>query len=367
MKKKKILALAVTLLMAATLFAGCATPATSTEAHASATETTATAVAEETETTTTTAAEGTLQSMVSPDEEYIIVNCYNNLEFFNAQKWGWQKAGELFGVKTSFVGPMNGDVNAMVSAFETAIAKNPAGICVWGYDPGLAPSIKKAMDAGINVVTYVGDVEGSDRLTYIGSSQYDIGYQGAKLYAESIGGSGNVAVMTLPGNPMFEERQRGFEEGFAAYPGIKIVAYGDTKADTVTAISAAKDIIAKNPDLKGFVCTDSTGAIGASTAVQEMGMLGKIDILGLDRNSDVLQMIKDGTITASIVQDDVSMSYWAMVSLITAKHFDMPLTSDNAAAGAKVAPINIFTSINIVTVDNADYYLAQNKIYTTIK
>lgn len=311
-------------------------------------------------------AEGTLLSMIDPNDEYIVVNCLNNIEYFNAHKWGWKKAGELFGVKTSFIGPMDGDVNAMVSAFESAIAKKPAGIVVWGFDPGLAPSIDKAMAAGINVVTFVGDVEDSDRLTYIGSSQYDIGYEGAKLYAKTIEGKGKIAIMTLPGNPMFEERQLGFEEGFAEYPGIEIVAYGDTKADTVTAISAAKDIINKHPDLKGFVCTDSTGAIGASTAVTEMKKLGQIDILGMDRNSDVLGMIKEGTITASIVQNDVSMPYWAMVSLITAKYFDMPLTADNAAAHVKVAPNTIFTSVNLVTADTADYYLQQNEIYATV-
>lgn len=306
---------------------------------------------------------GTLQSLISPDEEYIIVNCLNNIEYFNAHKWGWQKAGEMFGVKTSFVGPMDGDTNAMVAAFDSAISRSPAGICVWGWDPGLTPSVEKAMDAGIPVVTYVGDLPDSNRLTYIGSSQYDIGYIGAKQYAEYIGGEGKVAIMTLPGNPMFEERAQGFEDGFAEFAGIEIVAYGDTKADTVTSISAAKDIINKYQDLKGFVCTDSTGAIGASTAVKEMNMLGKIDILGMDRNSDVLDMIKDGIITGSLVQNDVSMPYWAMFSLITAKHFDVPLTSDNAAAGVKAAPNYIYTSVNMVTIDNVDYYLAQNELY----
>jgi ribose transport system substrate-binding protein len=339
--KKLLLVLVVCLLVVS--FAGCAAKDTS---------------AQSTEMT----GEGAFQG-ISSDEEYIIVNCLNNIEYFNAHKWGWDKAGEMFGVKTSFVGPMDGDTNAMVASFESAIAKSPAGICVWGWDPGLTPSVEKAMAAGIPVVTYVGDLPDSSRLTYIGSSQYDIGYIGAKKYADSIGGEGKVAIMTLPGNPMFEERTAGFEEGFAAYPGIEIVSYGDTKADTVTAISAAKDIITKNPDLKGFVCTDSTGAIGASTAVQEMNMLGKIDILGMDRNSDVLQMIKDGIITASIVQNDVSMAYWAMFSLITANHVDVPLTSDNKAAGVQAAPNKIFTSVNLVTAENVDYFLEQNELY----
>lgn len=313
------------------------------------------------------AAEGTLQSRIDPNDEYVAVCCLNNIEYFNSQKFAWEKAGEMFGVKTSWVGPMDDDVSAMVSALESAIAKKPAGITIWGFDPALQASIDSAIEQGINVVTFVGDVEGSDRLTYIGSSQYDVGYDGAKLYAESVNGQGKIAIMTLPGNPMFEERQLGFEEAFAEYPGIEIVGYGDTKADTVTSISAATDLINQNPDITGFVCTDSTGAIGASTAVQELGKSGKIDILGMDRNSDILQMIKDGIITASIVQNDSSMSYWAMVSLISAKYADIPLTGDDAASGVKVAPNNIYTSVNLVTAETADIYLDANELYATTK
>ena len=351
---RKLLALVLVLCLGTAALSGCGS------ASASTSDTSSTAAAGAAAT-----AAGAFGAQIDPNDEYIFVCCLNNIEYFNAHKYGWKMAGDLFGVKTSWVGPMDDDVSALVSAFDSAVAKHPAGIAVWGFDPSLQPSIDAAIAAGINVVTCVGDISDSDRLTYVGSSQYDIGYNGGKLYAESIGGQGKVAIMTLPGNQMFEERQKGFEDAFANYPGIEIVGYGDTKADTVTAVSAAKDILNNNPDLTGFVCTDSTGAIGASTAVQELGMQGKVDILGMDRNSDILQMIKDGTITGSIVQDDVSMSYWAMLSLITAKYVNIPLTSDNAAAGVQVAPNNIYTSVNMVTKDNADYYLKANELYAT--
>lgn len=308
-------------------------------------------------------AEGTPAIQIDSSDEYIAVCCYNNIEYFNAHKYAWEKAGELFGVNTSWVGPMDGDVNAMVTAFDSAVAKAPAGIMVWGFDPSLQYSIDSAIDQGIPVVAFCGDVPASNRLTYIGSSQYDLGYDGAKLYAESVNGVGKIAILTLPGNPQFEERQRGFEDAFALFPDIEIVGYGDTKADTVTAVSAAKDLINRNPELTGFVCTDSTGAIGASTALQELDKIGAIDVLGMDRNSDILQMIKDGIITASIVQNDTSMSYWSLVTLLSAKYVDMKLTSDNAAAGAVDSPKYIYTSVSLATAENADYYLAANELY----
>ena len=201
--------------------------------------------------------------------------------------------------------------------------------------------------------------------TYIGTSQYDLGYEGAKKYAEMLGGKGKVAILTITGSDMFESRRKGFEDGFAEYPDITVVGVGDTKADSTTAVSAAKDLAVKNPDLNGFVCCDSTGAAGASTALSELGETGKVDVLGLDRNTDVLQMIQDGTITGSFAQNDISMSYWALVTLITEAHYDMPLTSDNKAAGVSVSPSYIYTSVNLITKDNVEYFLKENEVYAT--
>ncbi len=311
----------------------------------------------------TTGNSSNLLEQVAADESYVVVNILNNIEYWNAAKWAWKKSGELFGVKTSFVGPMDGDTNAMVAAFESAIAKRPSGICVMGWDPGLNPTIEKAINSGIPVVTFNGDLPSSERLTFVGSSNYELGYVGATEYSKMIDGKGKVALLTLPGNPMFEERTAGFKDGFANFPGVEIVAVGDTQADTIVAVSAAKDILAKTPDLKGFICADSTGAMGASMAIKEMKLTGTIDVMGMDRNTDVLGMIKDGTITASVTQNDVSMMYWAMFSLISAKHVDMPLTTDNSAAGVKVAPSNIYTSVNVVTKENVDLFLQANELY----
>lgn len=305
----------------------------------------------------------TLQSKISMSEEYIVVSAYNNIEYFNAHKWQWKASGKMFGVKTSWVGPMDGNTSAMVSALDSAIAKQPAGIAVWGYDPALKPSIDKAADAGIPIVTMVGDVKGSKRLSYIGSSQFDVGFSGGSKFAESRGGKGKVAILTLPGNPMFEERVAGFKEAFSKYPEIQVVAIGDTKADTVAAVNAAKDIMVKVPDLDAFVCTDSTGAIGSVTAVKEMDKVGKVDIIGMDRNTDILQKVKDGEIKGTIVQDDVGMAYWSMMTLVTAKHMKSALSSDNKAANATVFPDSIYTPINFVGKSNADFYLKANKLY----
>ncbi len=297
------------------------------------------------------------------DEEYIYVSCMGNLEFFNAHKFGWKWAGERLGVKTSYVGPPEYDLNAMVAAFDQAIAKQPKGIVVFAVEPVLTPEINKAADAGIPVVTILGDLPDSKRLTFVGSHQYDLGYLGGQKLAEELGGKGKVAVLSIPGVQMFDDREDGYRAAFAGYPGIQVVQVGDTKADTVTAVNTAKAIMQRFPDLAAFACTDSTGGIGSATAVEEAGQAGKVKIVSMDRNSDVLNKIENGVITGTVVQDDAAMPYWALLVLYSYNHNQPPLTSDNQAAQSQAEPQIVYTSVNYADSSNLQYYLEANKLY----
>lgn len=297
------------------------------------------------------------------DEEYIYVSAMGNLEFFNAHKYGWKWAGEALGVTATYVGPPDADVNAQVAAFEQAIAKKPKGIVVFAFDPVITPIINKAWEAGIPVVTILGDMPDSDRIAFVGSRQNDLGYVGGMKLAEALGGEGQVAILSLPGVQMFDDREAGFRAAFDTFPGIEVVQVGDTKADTVTAVNVAKDIMQAHPDLVAFVGTDSTAGIGAATAVKEAGKIGEVQSVAMDRNSDVLQAIADGILTGTVAQDDAAMAFWALVVLYNYNHNQAPLTVDNQAAGVVTGPTSVFMTVNYIDKSNLQYFLDANELY----
>jgi ABC-type sugar transport system substrate-binding protein len=299
----------------------------------------------------------------SPNEEYIAVTCMGNLEYFSAHKFAWKWMGDQLGVKTAYIGPAEYDVPGEIAAFDQAIARKPAGIVCFGVDESLKPSIDKAVAAGIPVVTISGDVPDSKRSTFVGTNQHDLGYFGGKKIGQVLGGQGDVAILTISGVGMFDAREQGFREGFATYPGINVVQTGDTKADTVTAINVAKAILQRFPNISAFACTDSTGGIAAATAVSEAGKAGKIKVVSMDRNSDVLEKVKSGVLFGTIAQDDCAEMVWGLLVLFSKKHFDPLLTTNNARAGVDAAPANVFTSISWVDKSNVQYFLDANKLY----
>lgn len=310
-----------------------------------------------------TGGESGAQAEDRSEDEYIYVSAMGNLEFFNAHKYGWQWAGDNLGVKASYVGPAEYDMNAMVAAFDQAIARNPKGIAVFAVEPILEPSIDKAVDAGIPVVTILGDLPNTKRLAFVGSFQYDLGFVGGQNLAEALGGEGKVAILSIPGVAMFDDREDGYRAAFENYPGIEVVQVGDTKADTVTSINTAKDIMQRFPDLAAFAATDSTGGIGAATAVEELDRVGEVKIVSMDRNSDVLEKIREGVVTGTVAQNDAAMAYWALLTLYTNSYNQAPLTSDNEAAGVNPGPSQVFMAVNYVDESNLDYFLEANEIY----
>lgn len=331
---KRLLAIVMVLMLGLVVFAGCAGEDQTTSGSSNL-------VAGD---------EGKVRRAYSPEDHYIYVGCMWNLEYFNAHKLGMDYAGKVFNVKTSIMGPAEYDIPAMVNAFESAIAMEPAGIVTFAVDPEIIPMINKAIDAGIPVITVCGDQPDSKRLTFVGTHQYEVGKFGGEHLVELLGGSGDVAILTLPGVGMFDERERGYRDGMT---GLNIVTVGDTKADIPTGINVAKSILAANPNLDAFVCTDSVGAISAATAVKEAGLAGQVKIIGMDRNNDVLSLIEEGVITATVAQNDALMPFLGVSLLFHYNYNHVPITMDNIQASVPGTPDAVYTGA--VWIDSSNY------------
>lgn len=340
---KKLLALALAVVMLLTMVA-CNTQTTQ-KTEEPKTE-------QKSETKTETAAADNSKK----DQLYIEVSALGNLDYFYDHKLGMKKVGEELGVRTEYVGPAEYDMNAMVAAFEQAIAKKPNGIVVVGFEPSLDPIVKKAMDAGIPVVTVDADLPTSERIAFVGTGNVNAGRTGGEKLAELLGKKGKVAIMTKPGQSNLEERVAGYKEALSKYPDVEIVQIVDTQSDPVVAAQAAAALLQKYPDLAGIACVEAAGGSGAATAVKEAGLAGKVKIIAMDRGNEVLQAIEEGVISASVAQQTALMPYYAVQILYNLNNSKVDITTDNKAAGVKGVPSMIDTGVIIVDSNNYKYF-----------
>lgn len=291
------------------------------------------------------------------DQLYIEVSALGNLDYFYDHKMGMEMVGKELGVRTEYVGPAEYDMNAMVAAFEQAIAKKPDGLVVVGFEPSLNAIVDKAIDQGIPVVTVDADLPGSKRLAFVGTGNYGAGVVGGHKMAELIGESGKVAIMTKPGQSNLEERIAGYQSALAEYPGIEVVQIADTQSDPVVAAQAASALIQKYPDLAGLACVEGAGGSGAATAVREAGKAGEIKIVAMDRGNEVLEAIDEGIISASVAQQTALMPYYAVQIMFNLNNSKVAITSDNASAGVLGIPSVVDTGAIIVDESNYKYFM----------
>ena len=288
---------------------------------------------------------------------YIEVSALGSLDYFYDHQLGLKLAAQSLGVKTEYVGPPDYDIAAMVSMFEQAIAKKPNGIIVVGFEPSLNPIVDKAVAAGIPVVTVDADLPGSKRIAFVGTGNFQAGYQGGKKLASLINNKGPVALMTKPGQSNLEERIAGYKKALSESPDISVVQVADTQSDPNVAAQAASTLLQKYPDLAGIACVEAAGGTGAATAVREARKIGKVKIVSMDRGNEILELIKDGVISASVAQQTALMPFYATQILYNLNNNPVPIANDNKKANITAAPTLIDTGVIIIDQSNCQQFI----------
>ena len=289
------------------------------------------------------------------DQLYVEVSALGSEDYFKDHKLGMQEAGKALGVKTEYVGPAAYDMPAMITAFEMTMAKkNLMGIVVVGFEPALVPSIDKAIAAGIPVVTVDADLPQSNRLAFVGTGNVKAGEMGGTRLAKLIGHKGKVALMTKVGQSNLVERIQGYRAALARHKDIELVQIADTQSDRVIAAQVAGSLLQRHPDLAGLGCVEAAGGTGAATAVREAGLVGKVKIVSMDRGNEVLQLIKDDVISATVAQQTALMPFYAVRMMHDLVNLHIPISTDEGAEGA---PSYIDTGVILIDKSNCEHFI----------
>jgi ribose transport system substrate-binding protein len=217
---------------------------------------------------------------------------------------GRDRAAEL-GVSFDVQGSSEFDVAAQTSVVNAIVADAPDAIMISVTDAtAMAIPLTEAKDAGVDIITIDGDLEDrSIGSANIQSDNEEGGRIAAENLAELIGGQGEVlAINQTPGNPIGEQRERGFSEALAAYPGITYLGVQYDENATARAASIASGAASSNPNLKGIYTMATNSTEGAITGVREAGRTGDVKVVGYDTSEPIVQALEEGTVDGVVVQ-----------------------------------------------------------------
>ena len=270
------------------------------------------------------------------------------IQFFGVVKRGVEDAGRDLGVEAIYSAPKCCDINLQAQLLKSNVAAAPNGIAVEFNDPkALSKSILDALDSKIPVIL-VNTQNFSDEsdprvktLAYVGQDEF---HSGAKVGAGLMPmlQKGARVVCQNPGPAQIVQTVRC--DGLKKFLEDKIGATVDTLVNTASTpaqgLAVLDGYMRAHPDTAAVVSLNpETGTI-ACQWVEKNDKQGKVVLGGYDISPAVLDCIKRGITSFSLVQQAYAQGYLSVVNLFLAAKYGM-------------TPSNIDTGTLLVTKDNA--------------
>lgn len=294
MKKKGLLMLTASMLLAATVLSACGSSNTASSAAPAATK-----------------------APEAAGEIYIpVISKGFQHQFWQAVKQGAEKAAKEFNVKISFEGPeTESQVDKQIEMLTTALGKKPQAIAFAALDSKAAvPLLEKAKAANIPVIGFDSGVDSDIPITTAATDSKASAALAADKMAELIGKEGEVALVVHDQTSRTGmDRRDGFlEQMKAKYPNIKIVDTQYGGGDILKSTDLAKAIVQAHPNIKGIFGANEGSAIGVVNAITELKKNDKIVVIGYDSGKQQTDAIRSGKMAGAITQDPIGIGYWSV-------------------------------------------------------
>ncbi|QUI22189.1 sugar ABC transporter substrate-binding protein [Vallitalea pronyensis] len=180
-----------------------------------------------------------------------------------------------------------------------AIVLNPISM------DGCAPAVAAASEAGIPIITLISIVSNQDLATsYVGSNSIESGEIEMQLAADGLGGKGNIVVMFgQMGHDAQIGRYEGLNNVLKNYPDIKIVAEQTGNWSREEGMTIMENWLSSGKEIDAVVAQNDAMALGALMAIEAKGLLGEIQVYGIDAIPEALNALEEDKMNGTVFQD----------------------------------------------------------------
>ena len=260
--------------------------------------------------------------------------------FWAIVRTGVVAAERQMNVQVDYEAPDVYSLTRMIELVDDAVAGKPDGLVLSFPEPGLAPAIRRAVRAGIPVITIN---SGSDSfrslgvLAHVGQPEGRAGLAAGRRLARA-GVRRALCLNQQVGNVGLDARCDGLRRAMQAAGGTaRVLGIDDQSAATPAKIAAA----VTSGRIDGILATNSTGGLLAVDAIAKNRRDPKI--AAFDLGPDTLRSLEEGKLLFAVDQQPYLQGYLPVIMLANrARYGLLPAQGDVVATGA-----------NFVTRENA--------------
>jgi rhamnose transport system substrate-binding protein len=232
------------------------------------------------------------------------------------QMEGFKDAITELGGEAILKAPDQPTAEAQIKMIEELISQKVDSIAIAANDrDALQPALKKAMAAGIKVLSLDSAVNAQSRMVHVNQADPErIGRVEVQAIAQMIGGQGEIAILSATSqatnqNTWIEWMKKELQD--PKYKDIKLVkvAYGDDLRDK--SVSETEALLKSYPNLKGIIAPTTVGIAAAGKVLTDKGLKGKVQLTGLGLPSEMAEYIESGVCQWMYLWNPVDVGYLA--------------------------------------------------------
>lgn len=258
------------------------------------------------------------------DEDAIVIDMIvkmNRGDYWSTIQMGAEVAAKEYNVSLNVLAPENeNDVQGQIQLMEDSIARRPDAIILAASDyEALGQVTDRTSYYAIPVISMDSEVASTKVKTYVGTNNYEAGQKAAERLMELTGGQGDIGIVNfVQGARNADQREEGFMDYSARFPGVRIVEVLYCGSDEELAYRLTREMIKQHPGLTGLVSLSAESSIGAGRAVEEAGLGSRFKMIAFDNPPEMLELLQEETVQAMVVQNPFNNGYMAVAAAVKA-------------------------------------------------
>lgn len=202
------------------------------------------------------------------------------------------------------------DVEGQIKCIQEGIEKQPDAILVspCSYSE-MSEALQKVVDHGIKLVLIDSVIDRDIAQGIVATDNYLAGRELGEFTRGMVTDQSQIGIVALvKGSSTAIERENGMREGLGEYENqIMDVVFCGSSYDRAYKLTV--DMLEKYPKMEVIMGTNEYSAVGAARAVKDLGLKGKVKVVGFDNSIEEIQLLEEGVFQGIIIQKPFNMGY----------------------------------------------------------
>ncbi|PDO10435.1 MAG: hypothetical protein BLM47_06765 [Candidatus Reconcilbacillus cellulovorans] len=230
-------------------------------------------------------------------------------DFWGAVRDGARIAAREYGVRLSFQAPEDeAEAAGQAALIRSALASGADALLVAPIEEAtVAAALGGSTGRSVPVFAVDSPVDSPLIQSFIGPDHVKAGRMAGEWLAERIGRRGRVGIV-MPRSPSRNELDRlsGFADAAAPLSGIETfpLRFSDD--------GAPRPACPPLKNIDGIVVFDADRAVAAAACVRDAALAGRVAIVAFDSSPELLELLQEGVVGATIVYSPFGMGYLAV-------------------------------------------------------